>query len=59
MYLNRFAKTSSDLKDAEKRLLLAEGQVTDLQARVTDAVNQKKHAETEQNVSKFAFISVF
>lgn len=46
---DKFAKTSSDLKDAEKRLLLAEGQITDLQARVTDAVNQKKHAETEQN----------
>lgn len=46
----RYAKTVSDLKDAERRLLTAEGQISDLQARVTDAVNQKKHAETELNV---------
>ena len=40
-----------DLTTAESRLLSAESQVNDLQARLNDAVNQRRHFEDEYNVS--------
>jgi len=40
-----------DLSSLENRLMSAESQVNELQARVSDAVNQRRHFEDEYNVS--------
>jgi len=39
------------LSVCEKKLLSAESQVNELQARLNDAVNQRRHWEDEYNVS--------
>jgi len=40
----------ADLTVCEKKLLSAESQVNELQARLNDAVNQRRHWEDEYNV---------
>jgi len=39
------------LTATEKKLMSAESQVNELQARLNDAVNQRRHWEDEYNVS--------
>jgi len=45
----KYYTTKKQMEDAEQKLLTVEGQVGDLQARLNDAVNQRKHWETEYN----------
>ena len=52
--LCRWNSLKAELKDKDRRLLLAEGQVSDMQARLGEAVTQRKHWEAEYNVSKFS-----
>ena len=47
----RFYRRDRDATNFEKKLLGAEAQVNDLQARLSDAVSQRKHWENEYNVS--------
>ena len=47
----RYHRRDRDATNFEKKLLAAEAQVNDLQARLGDAVSQRKHWETEYNVS--------
>jgi len=49
----RLRAKESDLAATEKKLLSAESQVNELQARLNDAVNQRRHWEDEYNVSSF------
>lgn len=53
MILFRLQASERELKDKDRRLLSAEAQVSDLQARLTDAVNQRKHWENEYSVSSW------
>jgi len=46
-YKEKYLRAAKDLEAAERKLLAAEGQVGDLQARLNDAVNQRKHWENE------------
>lgn len=48
---HRLRVKEKDLSTAENRLMSAESQVHDLQARLNDAVNQRRHWEDEYNVS--------
>ena len=50
-FIFRYQRAKKDLDATEKKLLAAEGQVGDLQARLNDAVNQRKHWENEYHVS--------
>jgi len=45
----------ADVAASERKLLSAESQVNELQARLNDAVNQRRHWEDEYNVSSFFF----
>lgn len=47
----RLRAKEADLTVCEKKLLSAESQVNELQARLNDAVNQRRHWEDEYNVS--------
>jgi len=46
---DKYERQSRDLADLKKRVLNAESQVNDLQARLNDALNQRKHYEDEHN----------
>lgn len=46
----RYLAAKAELKDKDRRLLSAEAQAADLQARLSDAVTQRKHWEAEYNV---------
>jgi len=46
----RLRAKEADLATSEKKLLSAESQVNELQARLNDAVNQRRHWEDEYNV---------
>jgi hypothetical protein len=48
---DRLRAKEKDAATFESRLLAAESQVTELQARLNDAVNQRRHFEDEYNVS--------
>jgi len=52
----RLRAKESELSASEKKLLSAESQVNELQARLNDAVNQRRHFEDEYNV---CFICLF
>ena len=47
----RYLALKRELEGKDRRLLSAESQVAELQARVTEAINQRKHWEAEYNVS--------
>jgi len=47
----RLRAKEADLTATEKKLMSAESQVNELQARLNDAVNQRRHWEDEYNVS--------
>ena len=47
----RYNRANRDLQAKDKALLAAESQVNDLQARLNDAVSQRKHWENEYHVS--------
>ena len=47
----RLRAKEAELTATEKKLLSAESQVNELQARLNDAVNQRRHWEDEYNVS--------
>ena len=47
----RLRGKEAELTTCEKKLLSAESQVNELQARLNDAVNQRRHWEDEYNVS--------
>jgi len=49
--LNRLRTKEKDLGASEKKLLAAESQVNELQARLQDAINQRRHWEDEFSVS--------
>ena len=49
----RLRAKEAELAVSEKKLLSAESQVNELQARLNDAVNQRRHWEDEYNVSSF------
>lgn len=49
----RYLALKAEIKDKDRRLLSAESQVADLQARLSDAVTNRKHWENEYNVSPF------
>jgi len=49
----RLRAKEGDLALCEKKLLSAESQVNELQARLNDAVNQRRHWEDEYNVSSY------
>ena len=51
----RYYRRDRDATNFEKKLLAAEAQVNDLQARLSDAVNQRKHWENEYNVRLFIY----
>ena len=51
MFSNRLRSKEKDLGAAEKKLLAAESQVNELQARLNDAINQRRYWEDEFNVS--------
>lgn len=46
----RLAAREKALAEAQKRVLAAESQVNDLQARLNDALNQRRHFEDEYSV---------
>ena len=48
--ISRFRNRDNDYKSVEKRLYSAESQVNDLQARLNDAVGQRKRWEDDYNV---------
>ena len=47
----RYHKRDRDAKNAEKRVLDFQAQLTDAQAKLEDADNMRKHAEAEAAVS--------
>jgi len=47
----RLRAKEAEVSACEKKLLSAESQVNELQARLNDAVNQRRHWEDEYNVS--------
>jgi len=49
----RLRAKETDLTACEKKLMSAESQVNELQARLNDAVNQRRHWEDEYNVCSF------
>ena len=51
----RLKTKERDLTVNEKKLLSAESQVSELQARLNDAVNQRRYYEDEYNVSWWIF----
>jgi hypothetical protein len=51
VFSNRLRTKEKDLVVTEKKLLAAESQVNELQARLNDAINQRRHWEEEYNVS--------
>ena len=51
----RLRAKDADLSACEKKLLSAESQVNELQARLNDAVNQRRHFEDEYNVSSLTY----
>ena len=51
-FLSRYTKAAKDLTNTENSLRSAEQQVNDLQARLNEAVQQRKHWENMYNVSK-------
>ena len=51
IYYYRNAALEREVNDLKKQKLAAEAQVNDLQARLNDAVNQRKHYEAEYYVS--------
>lgn len=48
----KYYRAARDLEKSEKKLLAAEAQVNDLQARLSDAINQRKHWENEYHKVK-------
>jgi len=50
--LFRFLARDKALSETQKRLLAAEAQVNDLQARLSDALNQRRHFEDEHGVRR-------
>ena len=48
--MSRYSKLQRDLDATERRMLAAEAQVNELQARLNDAINQRKHFENEYTV---------
>lgn len=50
LLLLRYLAKEKAASDLERKLMAAESQVNELQARLNDAVNQRRHAEDELNV---------
>jgi len=51
MIVCRLRVTEKELAVSDKKLMSAESQVNELQARLADAVNERRHWEEEYNVS--------
>jgi lamin B len=51
-FKDKYTKSYRDNQNLEKKLLAAEAQVNDLQARLNDAINQRKHWENEYHKVK-------
>jgi len=49
----RLKAKEAEVTASKKKLLSAESQVNERQARLNDAVNQRQHLEDEYNVSSF------
>ena len=49
----RLKAKEAEVTASKKKLLSAESQVNERQARLNDAVNQRQHLEDEHNVSSF------
>jgi hypothetical protein len=55
----RLRAKEKDLALAEEKVLAAESQITELQARLNDTVNQRRHWEDEYNVCYFSHEAYF